>query len=200
MPHNSQQTNSTTTNANTKDSILRNRIDSRKDIYADDVSHFAVTIGKPPEEVYRFFRDFQNLPLFMKDLKEIQTLSPKRTKWVVQLDEGPQVEWEAEITTERPNEMISWKSVEGSQVSTEGSVWFRPAPEGFGTIVSLAMDYSVPGGKLTEWLTMLKGEDPDSLTFTNLRRLKCFLETGEIATTKGQTSGREEDLESTTKH
>jgi hypothetical protein len=54
------------------------------------------------------------------------------------------------------------------------------------------MNYSIPGGKLTEWTTLFSGEDPDTLTITNLKRLKAFLETGEIPTTKGQTSGRKE--------
>lgn len=175
-------------------------VSSRKGLYKDETSQFAVTISKPPEVVFNFWRELENLPLFMKDLKAIKVISPKKSHWTVELESGLKAEWDAEITAETPNEMISWKSLAGAEVETSGTVWFRQAPSGQGTVVSLTMDYSVPGGKLTEWLTTLKGEDPDSLTFINLRRLKCFLETGEIATTKGQSSGREEDLETQTKH
>jgi uncharacterized membrane protein len=173
---------------------------TRAGIYSDDTSHYSVTIGKPVQEVFQFFRDFQNLPYFMKDLKEVTILSPKKSHWVVEIDLGISVEWDAEIISERANEMIAWKSIEGSQVQTTGSVWFRPAPAGLGTIVSLLLDYKIPGGKITEWLTKFTGEDPDSLSFINLRRLKCYLETGEVATIKGQTSGRSEDLEPQQKH
>jgi uncharacterized membrane protein len=74
-----------------------------------------------------------------------------------------------------------------------GAVWFVEAPAGRGTIVRLSLNYSVPGGKFSEWVTKLNGEDPDSLILLNLRRLKALLETGEIPTIEGQPSGREDD-------
>lgn len=183
-----------------KAKLISAKLQSRKGIYDDVDSHFAVTIGKTPREVFQFYRNFENLPYFMKDLKSISVLSEKKSHWVVEIDLGLKAEWDAIITSEKENEMISWKSTEDSEVKTSGTIWFKAAPQGLGTVVSLALDYSVPGGKLTEWLTRLRGEDPDSLAFINLRRLKCYLEAGELATTKGQTTGREEDLESTTKH
>jgi uncharacterized membrane protein len=169
-------------------------------IYSDDTSHYSVTIGKPVEHVFEFFRNFENLSYFMKDLKDVKILSPKKSHWVIELEMGVSVEWDAEIVSERQNEMIAWKNVEGSEVETTGSVWFRPAPAGLGTIVSLLLDYKIPGGKVSEWLTKFMGEDPDSLSFINLRRLKAYLETGEIATIKGQASGRAEDSEPQQKH
>ena len=167
--------------------------------HTDDQSKFAITIGAPVGEVFSFFRDFSNLPSFMKDLKKIDVLSPKKSRWVVEITGGFKAEWEAEITSERLNEMIAWKSVEGSQVETSGAVYFRPAPEGLGTVVSLTLDYALPGGKLTEILTAFTGDNPDELANVNLRRLKGFLETGVIATIEGQSSGRDADAE-TLKH
>lgn len=182
---------------NTKTNPPTKQENLRKGVHADDISHFAVTIGKPQEDVFAFWRDLKNLSFFMKDLKDVQVISDKKSHWVVEIEAGLTAEWDAEITNERPNEMIAWRSVEGSEVQTSGAVWFHPAPAGMGTVVSLILDYKVPGGALTEWLTKLTGEDPESLAFTNLRRLKCYLETGEIATTTGQSSGRDEDLEPT---
>lgn len=166
----------------------------------DDKSNYAVTIGRPVEEVYSFYRDFKNLTYFMKDLKDIQILSPKKSHWVIELKNGLKAEWDAEITNERTNEMISWQSLEDSEVETSGTVWFRPATAGLGTVVSLTLDYKIPGGKVTEFFTKFVGEDPDTLAFVNLRRLKAFLEVGEIATIEGQTSGRGADKETTLKH
>lgn len=167
--------------------------------HADDVSRYAVTIGKPQEEVFRFFRNFENLPLFMKDLKEVQVISEKKSHWVVEVH-GMQAEWDAEITLERQDEMLAWKSVKGSEVETSGSIWFSPAPGGKGTVVSLVLDYKIPGGKLAEIITKFTGEDPETLAQLNLRRLKAVLETGEVPTIEGQPSGREENSETIVKH
>lgn len=156
-------------------------------------SRYAVTVRESLENVYTFFRKFENFPLFMKDVEEVTELSGNRTHWVVQLKTGPKAEWDAEIVQDLPNELISWRSVEDSEVDTFGEVKFHRDPGGKGTVVSLTMDYKVPGGKLTEFLTMFTGEDPDSLAKINLRRLKALLETGEIPTIEGQPSGREEE-------
>ena len=173
---------------------------ARGHAHIDDNSRHAITIGRPVEEVFQFFRDFSNLPMFMKDLKEVRVLSAQKSHWVVQLKNGLEADWDAEITSERANEMIAWKSVQGSDVDTTGSVWFTQAAGGKGTVVSLSLEYVVPGGKLTEVITKLTGEDPDSLAHINLRRLKALLETGEIPTTDGQPTGREEQAETIVKH
>ncbi|MBC7386245.1 MAG: SRPBCC family protein [Cryobacterium sp.] len=159
--------------------------------YEREENQFAITIKKSPTEIYSFFRDFTNLPRFMKDLKEVNILSPLRSKWTVNLSLGPTVSWDAEIIHDIPGESIGWKSLDDSEVKTKGKIRFLSAPAGKGSIVLLSMDYSVPGGKPVEWLTKLKGEDPHTLVLTNLKRLKALLETGEIPTTEGQSSGRE---------
>lgn len=169
-------------------------------VHEEDKSRYAVTIGKEISEIYSFFRNFENLPFFMKDLKKVKILSPKKSHWVVELSSGLKAEWDAEITAERTNEMIAWASLPGSKIETTGAIFFSQAPAGLGTVVSLSLDYKVPGGKATELITKLIGEDPDSLAFTNLRRLKAFLEVGEIATIEGQTSGRGPDKETTLTH
>jgi uncharacterized membrane protein len=179
--------------------IQKNKSLQNAGTYEEPKSQMAVTVNVQPEVAYLFFRDFQNLPLFMKDLKSVDILSRTKSHWTVEV-KGLNAEWDAEITDERPGEMISWKSVEGSEVETSGSIWFSKAPKNLGTVIALNLDYKVPGGKLTELLTKMSGEDPKSLAFTNLRRLKCYLETGEIATIDGQTSGRDEDSQTILKH
>jgi uncharacterized membrane protein len=152
----------------------------------------AITIGRTPQDVYLFWRNFSNLALFMKDLKQVQVLSPTLSRWQVELKSGRGVEWNAEITEDIPGERIRWASQPEAQVETSGSVQFQAAPGLRGTVVQLSMDYAVPGGKMAEWAAFFTGEDPDTLVLTNLKRLKQVLETGEYATTEGQPSGREE--------
>jgi uncharacterized membrane protein len=161
---------------------------------AKDTHFFSVTIGKPPQMVFDFWRDFKNLPSFMKDLAEVQVMTNRKSRWKLKFKSGLSAEWDAEIVDEIPGEMISWRSLEGSQVETSGIVRFEKAAADRGTIVRLQLNYHVPGGKLTELAGKFTGEDPYNLTLTNLRRLKAFLETGEIPTTEGQSSGRDEDL------
>jgi uncharacterized membrane protein len=170
------------------------------ELHSAEQSRHSVTIRKTPDEVFAFWRDFSNMPRFMKDITEVTVLSPTRSHWVVTLKHGPSVEWDAEIISERPGQMISWQSVGDSEVKQAGSVWFIKAPGDLGTIVRLSMNYTVPGGKLVEAATKLLGEDPDTLIIVNLRRLKAFLETGEIPTTEGQPSGRDDDARPAVTH
>jgi uncharacterized membrane protein len=163
----------------------------------DSKTRQAITIDLPVEQVYAFWRDFQNLAGFMKDIQSITVTSPTTSHWAVELKSGAQVEWDADITQEIPNRLITWASRKGSDVSISGEIQFEAAPAGRGTVVRLAMDYALPGGVLTEWTTFFSGEDPDTLTLTNLKRFKAVMETGEFPTTEGQPSGREPEA---TKH
>jgi uncharacterized membrane protein len=169
--------------------------------FSHDKSRRAITIeDRNPMEVYLFWRDFQNISKFMQGVSNVQLLGDGRSKWKVLLNTGIEASWEVEIIEDQPGVMISWQSLEESEVTSNGAVWFSRAPQNSGTVVSLTQNYSVPGGKLTEILTMLRGEDPDSLTQINLRRLKSFLETGEIPTIEGQPSGRDEITDFPTTH
>lgn len=161
--------------------------------HRDDKSRRAITIdGHAPAEVFQFWRNFQNLPHFMKGVSRIDNVAAGQTHWLVELPSGIRATWNAEITEEEPGVMIAWRSLPDSQVTTSGSVWFTATPDGKGTVVTLSMDYEIMGGRMSELATLLMGEDPDTLVRTNLRRLKAYLETGEIPTVEGQPSGREE--------
>jgi uncharacterized membrane protein len=103
---------------------------------------------------------------------------------------GMTVEWEAEVVEDRPNEMISWKSLDGADVDTAGSVHFRELPAGRGTEVRVTLKYEPPAGKLGAVVAKLFGKDPEAQIREDLSRFKALMETGEIATTRGQPSGR----------
>src|SRR5438093_1363742 len=104
---------------------------------------------------------------------------------------GLKVEWDAEIINEEPNRLIAWRSLEGSQVSTAGSVQFNPAPGGRGTEVVVTLKYDPPGGKLGSWLAWLFGEEPSLQVRDDLRRFKQLAEAEEVPTTQGQPSCRQ---------
>jgi uncharacterized membrane protein len=150
----------------------------------------AVTINASPEVLYAFWRRFENLPLFMHNLESVEVHDGKRSRWVAKGPAGSKVEWEAEIINEVPNELIGWRSIEGSQVDNAGSVHFTPAAAGRGTEVKVVLRYDPPAGVLGARISRFLGEDPALNVQEDLRRLKRLIETGEIPTTEGQASGR----------
>ena len=155
----------------------------------------SIMIDKSPQELYSFWRDFKNLPLFMKHLESVTIMEDGRTHWVAKGVGGisdSKVEWDAEIYNEIENEMIAWRSIENADVVNAGSVRFQAAPTGHGTYVRVTLNYNPPGS-VGASLAKLVGTEPGQLIKEELRRFKQLMETGEIATIDGQTSGRAED-------
>jgi uncharacterized membrane protein len=150
----------------------------------------AVTINRSPEDLYRFWRDLQNLPRFMKHLESVRETGNRRSHWVAKAPAGRTVEWDAEITEDRPNELIAWRSLKGAGVDNIGSVRFERAPGGRGSIVRVEMRYNPPAGALGAAVARLFGENPEWQVKDDLRRFKQVIETGEIITTEGQPAGR----------
>jgi uncharacterized membrane protein len=149
----------------------------------------AVTINRPVAELYRHWQDLESLPRFMRHLESV-TSDGKRSHWVAKGPAGTRVEWDAEIINEEPNRLIAWRSLEGSQVSTAGSVHFTPLSHGRGTEVRVTLKYDPPAGKLGSWLAWLFGEEPGRQIREDLRRFKQLVETGEAPTVAGQPSCR----------
>jgi uncharacterized membrane protein len=174
------------------DAICSQRLSRRNGARGDGAIRVAqaVTINRSPEELYRFWRDFQNLPRFMKHLESVRGTSDRRSQWVAKAPAGTTVKWDAEITEDRPNELIAWRSLEGADVDNVGSVRFERAPGGRGSIVKVEMRYSPPAGRIGATVAKLLGESPDWQIKDDLRRFKQLMEAGEIITTEGQPAGR----------
>ena len=140
----------------------------------------SITVRRPVGEVYAFWKDFENFPQFMRHLVSVTDIGDNRSHWVAKGPAGREFQWEAVITEERENELISWKSTEGADVSNRGTVTFRPAPGGRGTEVRVELQYDPPGGKLGSKVAMLWREEPGQQVQDDLRHLKQVMETGEI--------------------
>lgn len=150
----------------------------------------AITIDSPPETIYRFWRTLENFPRFMRHLVEVKATGDRTSHWVAKAPAGAQVEWDAEIVEDEANARIAWRTLPQSSVEHEGVVSFEPAPGGRGTIVRISMRYVPPAGKLGVRIAKLFGEEPNLQIDADLRRMKQLIETGEIATTEGQPTGR----------
>lgn len=150
----------------------------------------SIVIDKSPEELYSFWRDFENLPRFMDHLESVNNVGLNRWHWVAKGPVGTRPEWDAEIYNEKPNELIAWRSLDGT-VTNAGSVHFEPAPGEPGTQVKVVLNYNAPGGKVSALLAKLFGQEPGQMIEGDLRRLKQILEAEEIASVASQTSGRD---------
>jgi len=135
-----------------------------------------VKIHRTPDDVYRFWRQLENLPQAFEHLKRVEPIDNRRSKWIAKGPLKKHVEWEAEIINDKPYEMIAWRSVKGSQLDTAGSVHFEKAFGDSGTIVRLSLKYDPPlgalGAKIAEWL----GEDFEAEAAAGLRKVKQLLE------------------------
>jgi uncharacterized membrane protein len=150
----------------------------------------SITINRPAEELYNFWHNFESLPRFMNHLRSVKENGDRRSHWVAKGPAGTEVEWDAEITEDKPNEYIAWHSLEGADVDNAGSVRFERAPGGRGTIVRAKVDYHPPAGVLGATVAKLFGEEPEKQIHVDLHRFKQMMETGEIPTTEGQPAGR----------
>ena len=141
----------------------------------------AVTINRAVDEVYAFWRGFENLPRFMTHLESVEATGERTSRWRARAPAGRTVEWDAETVEDRPGEVIAWRSLPGADVENTGSVRFRSAPGDRGTEVVVELEYAPPAGKLGATVAKLLGEEPSTQLADDLRRLKQVLETGEIA-------------------
>jgi uncharacterized membrane protein len=148
-----------------------------------------VTVDRPAEALYRFWGDFTNLPRFMDRVESVQVSGDRRTHWRVKGPGGLTVEWDAEVTEERPHELIAWRSLDRLPFQHGGIVRFEPAPGGRGTVVTVEMRYTPPGGVLTAAAAKLIGYAPEQQLQEDLRRFKQLMETGQIVSAAAETMG-----------
>jgi len=139
-----------------------------------------IVVNREPEDVYQFWLNFEQFPRFMKHLKQISVRKDGRSHWIARGPGGQNYEWNAEVVEDRPNELISWRSLPGGDADNEGSVRFERAPGGRGTLVRVNLRYSPPAGAAGAAIAMLLGREPGQEVQEDLRRFKQVIETGEV--------------------
>ena len=144
----------------------------------------AVLINRPRQELYAFWRDFRNLPLFMENLKAVETLESGRSQWTVAGPAGTDFDLVSEITEDVPGERIAWRSDEGSDVDHEGWIEFRDNAFGRGAEVRLFISYDPPAGAVGKLVAKMMQREPRIQARRELRRFKQLMETGEVSTSK----------------
>jgi uncharacterized membrane protein len=138
-------------------------------------------IDRRADELYAFWRDFENLPRFMEHLESVTVLTPQRSRWTARGPAGTRVSWEAEIHNEIPDQLIAWRSLPGADAPNAGSVHFTPLAGGASTEVRVVLSYEPPAGRLGAAVAKLFGEEPHQQVDEDLRRFKQVMESREIA-------------------
>jgi uncharacterized membrane protein len=150
----------------------------------------SIAINSTPEKLYAFWRDVENLPRFMQHLQSVTRTGERISHWAAKAPGGGVVEWDSEITEERPNELIAWRTLPGSEIEHRGRVSFERLGEDRGSTVHVELVYDPPAGRVGAAIAKLAGEEPELQIRRDLRNLKQLLETGEVASTRGQPAGR----------
>jgi uncharacterized membrane protein len=139
-----------------------------------------VTVNKSIEEVYDFWKNPQNFSRFMGQIESVRPINARRSHWKINAPPGLAIEWDADVVSDTPNEMISWQSVDSAAIDNTGSVRFRPAAGNRGTEVVLEMDFKPRGGELGQKLAKFFMTIPKTQLMNDLRRFKQIIEAGEV--------------------
>jgi uncharacterized membrane protein len=151
---------------------------------SEEVIGRAVTINRPRHELYAFWRDFRNLPRILENIESVTELDERRSHWVVRAPAGTTVEWDSVIVEDIADELISWQSEPGADVTNSGRIDFRDAPGGRSTIVTATIAYDPPAGAVGKLIAKVFQREPKIQARRDLRRFKQFMETGELATSR----------------
>ncbi len=152
--------------------------------------HKVISLNRSPEEVYRFLRQFDQYPKFMKRISSVRMDRERRVHWEVDGPTGQKLQWDTEIINQTPNELIEWRSVNGSWLKNWGIIRLEQSQGGHGTVVKVEMNYQ-PSGTIAAAVAALLGQAPALQLREDLRRMKQLVETGEIPTTTGQPAGNQ---------
>jgi uncharacterized membrane protein len=153
----------------------RRAVDIQKTLYID----------APVDQVYAFWSNYENFPLFMSHVREVEDLGEGRSRWQVSGPGGLPIEWSAVLTQHILDEVIAWRSESGSMLENAGVIRF--VPSGTGTRVNLRFCYYPPAGGAGQAVAELLGTDPRAKLNEDLGRMKALLE----ATTRSETHGKE---------
>jgi uncharacterized membrane protein len=134
----------------------------------------SISIRRRPSDVYRFWRQLENLPRVLSHLESVTLRADGTSHWRVRGRAGIELWWDARIINDIPDTLIAWQSLEGAPVATAGSVHFTEA--GSGTVVRVRFQYAPPAGRIGALVAGMLGDDPSTTLRDDLRRLKALLE------------------------
>jgi uncharacterized membrane protein len=101
----------------------------------------SVEVEVPVSTAYNQWTQFEEFPLFMEGVDDVQQRDDTRLHWVATIG-GRTAEWDAKILEQHPDKQISWISEDGKK--TRGTVSFERLGESK-TLIRLSMSYQAEG-------------------------------------------------------
>jgi uncharacterized membrane protein len=147
-----------------------------------------VTIRRPVEEVFGFYRDFTNLPSFLGDVMAVDQIGPSTSRWTIQGPLGVRAHWTIRVTEERSNELIRYQTVTLPGLTTRWEIYFAPGSDADETEVHEVM--MAPLGTLGRAALALVGKFPAQEVSANLHRLQQVIELGKVIDTSYSVPGK----------
>lgn len=135
----------------------------------------SLRVDAPIDRVYAFWTAYENFPLFMAHVREVQDLGRDRSRWVLSGPGRRTLQWDAVITGREANALLAWRSEPGSVLDNAGAIRF--APEAGGTRIDVRFCYHPPTGRTGRAVAEFFGGDPRARLNEDLARLKALLET-----------------------
>jgi uncharacterized membrane protein len=145
----------------------------------------SITIAKSPEQLYTTWRNEERLAQFMAGAESVKVIDNRSSHWKVRIPGMGTQGWKSEITDDRENQNISWRTVGETKFEHRGGVRFIPLANNSGTEVLLELELNLPGGSMAHTAGRLFGLSPEDYVSQTLRNFKQLMETGEIASNKG---------------
>jgi uncharacterized membrane protein len=145
----------------------------------------SVVVNAPVEQVFNFWRNFENFPRFMDNIESIRVTGEDLSHWTAKGPLGTNVEWDAKTTSVQENKKIAWQSVDGT-IETHGAVTFEEVGANQ-TKVTVGLEYNPPAGALGEAVARLFS-NPEHQLEEDLNRFKAVAESGEFAAMAQETS------------
>ncbi|HWA82152.1 MAG TPA: SRPBCC family protein [Fimbriimonadaceae bacterium] len=136
-----------------------------------------IVVRRPREELYRIWRNFENLPVFMDHLVKVVELTDYESRWVARAPAGMVITWDAVVINDVENELIAWETLEGSGVDHAGSVHFSNEVGG-ATRIRVILRYDPPADLFGAFIGKVFGSDPQRQIDHDLRRFKRIMEVG----------------------
>ena len=83
----------------------------------------SIEVQVPVQQAYNQWTQFEDFPKFMEGIQSVQQLDDTHVHWVAEI-RGETREWTTEITEQRPDEKVAWKTIDG-EVKNDGVVSFE---------------------------------------------------------------------------
>lgn len=139
-----------------------------------------VVVARPRDEVYSFWRNLENLPLFMKHLESVEQTDGRHSHWKAKIPGGlGTIGWKAEIVKEENGEMLGWNSLPNATIENAGKVAFSDVGE-HSTQIDVVITYRAPLGPAGAGVSKLLNPLFEKMVLEDVRNFKRYIETGNI--------------------